>query len=67
MLDPRFLRSEMDTAAQRPATTGFLPDQGRVRGVTVFGGIACFGKSGVMDTSTPIDMSLHVPAVTEFC
>lgn len=43
-----------------------LHDQGKVRGVTVFRGIAGFGKSGVMHTSTLVDMSLDLPVVIEF-
>lgn len=43
-----------------------LHGQGKVRGVTVFRGIAGFGKSGVLHTSTLVDMSLNLPVVVEF-
>ncbi|MEW6353344.1 MAG: DUF190 domain-containing protein [Pseudomonadota bacterium] len=43
-----------------------LHDRGKVRGVTVFRGIAGFGKSGVMHASTLVDMSLNLPVVIEF-
>lgn len=43
-----------------------LHDQEKVRGVTVFRGITGFGKSGVMHSSTLLDMSLDLPLVVEF-
>jgi uncharacterized protein len=43
-----------------------LNDQGKVRGVTVFRGIAGFGKSGTMHSSSLLDMSLNLPVVIEF-
>jgi PII-like signaling protein len=43
-----------------------LHDQGKVRGVTVFRGIAGFGASGVMHTSALTDLSLNLPVVIEF-
>ncbi|HLA74617.1 MAG TPA: DUF190 domain-containing protein [Gammaproteobacteria bacterium] len=43
-----------------------LHDRGKVRGVTVFRGIAGFGKSGVMHTSSLVDVSLNLPVVVEF-
>ena len=43
-----------------------LNDEGKVRGVTVFRGIAGFGKSGTMHSSSLLDMSLDLPVVVEF-
>ena len=43
-----------------------LHDQEKVCGVTAFRGIAGFGKSGRMHSSTLIDISLNLPLVIEF-
>ena len=43
-----------------------LNDEGKVRGVTVFRGIAGFGKSGEIHSSSLLDMSLNLPMVVEF-
>lgn len=43
-----------------------LHDDEKVRGVTAFRGIAGFGQSGQMHSSTLIDMSLDLPLVLEF-
>jgi PII-like signaling protein len=43
-----------------------LHDWDKVCGVTVFRGISGFGKSGVMHSSTLLDMSLNLPVVVEF-
>lgn len=43
-----------------------LNDEGKVRGVTVFRGIAGFGPSGKMHTSSLLDVSLDLPVVIEF-
>ncbi len=43
-----------------------LNDQGKVRGVTVFRGIAGFGKSGTVHSSSLLDLSLDLPVVVEF-
>lgn len=43
-----------------------LHDEERVRGVTVFRGIAGFGRSGVMHSSQLLDLSLDLPIVIEF-
>lgn len=43
-----------------------LHDEGGVRGVTVFRGIAGFGPSGAMHTSSLLDVSLDLPMVIEF-
>ncbi len=42
-----------------------LHDWGKVRGVTVFRGIAGYGESGTY-TSALVDMSLDLPLVVEF-
>ncbi|MGD2119223.1 MAG: DUF190 domain-containing protein [Chromatiales bacterium] len=43
-----------------------LHDEEKVMGVTAFRGIAGFGQSGHMHSSTLIDMSLDLPIVIEF-
>lgn len=43
-----------------------LHDQEKVRGVTVFRGIAGFGRSGVMHSSRLLDLSMDLPLVVEF-
>jgi PII-like signaling protein len=43
-----------------------LNDEGKVRGVTVFRGIAGFGKSGAIHSSSLLDMSLDLPVIIEF-
>lgn len=43
-----------------------LHDEEKVRGVTVFRGISGFGRSGVMHSSTLVDLSLDLPVVIEF-
>ena len=43
-----------------------LHDEEKVRGVTVFRGIAGFGRSGVMHSSALLDLSLDLPVVIEF-
>jgi len=43
-----------------------LHDKARVAGVTAFRGIAGFGKSGTLHSSTLLDMSLDLPIVLEF-
>ena len=43
-----------------------LHDVEKVRGVTVFRGIAGFGRSGAMHSSSLLDLSLDLPLVVEF-
>ena len=43
-----------------------LHDQEKVAGVTAFRGIAGFGSSGKMHSSTLLDISLDLPLVLEF-
>ncbi|WP_455217087.1 DUF190 domain-containing protein [Kaarinaea lacus] len=43
-----------------------LNDDHKVQGVTVFRGIAGFGKSGHIHSSSLLDMSLDLPMVVEF-
>ncbi len=43
-----------------------LHDDYRVRGVTVFRGIAGFGVSGELHSSSLLDLSLDLPQVIEF-
>lgn len=43
-----------------------LHDREQVAGVTAFRGIAGFGQSGTMHSSTLLDMSLDLPIILEF-
>lgn len=43
-----------------------LHDEEKVRGVTVFRGISGFGQSGVVHSTTLLDLSLDLPLVIEF-
>ncbi|MBT8450318.1 MAG: DUF190 domain-containing protein [Gammaproteobacteria bacterium] len=43
-----------------------LHDDYRVKGVTAFRGIAGFGQSGTMHSSSLLDVSLDLPIVLEF-
>jgi len=43
-----------------------LNDWGKVRGVTVFRGIAGFGQSGTIHSASLMDLSLDLPVVIEF-
>lgn len=43
-----------------------LHDEEKVKGVTAFRGIAGFGASGNMHSSSLLDMSLDLPIVIEF-
>lgn len=43
-----------------------LHDREQVAGVTAFRGIAGFGRSGTIHSSTLLDMSLDLPIVLEF-
>lgn len=45
---------------------GKLHDDYKVQGVTVFRGIAGFGKSGELHSSSLLDISLDLPQVVEF-
>ena len=47
-------------------TLAYLHDEHRVQGVTVFRGIAGFGRSGVMHSSTLLDLTMDLPLVVEF-
>lgn len=43
-----------------------LHDEEQVKGVTAFRGIAGFGASGKLHSSTLLDLSLDLPVVVEF-
>lgn len=43
-----------------------LHDEEKVRGVTAFRGIAGFGQSGQVHSSSLIDLSLDMPLILEF-
>ncbi len=43
-----------------------LHDEARVRGVTVFRGIAGFGRSGRYHSSQLVDLAMDLPVVIEF-
>lgn len=45
---------------------GRLHDEFRVSGVTAYRGIAGFGQSGQLHSSTLLDVSLDLPVVLEF-
>lgn len=45
---------------------GYLHDESKVQGVTVFRAITGFGKSGRVHSSTFMDLSLDLPVVVEF-
>lgn len=56
------------TEAERPMKDllARLHDVEKVQGVTVFRGIAGFGKSGRMHSASLLDLSLDLPVVIEF-
>ena len=43
-----------------------LHDEQKLRGVTVFRGISGFGQSGIVHSSSLLDISLDLPVVIEF-
>ncbi len=43
-----------------------LHDEAKVRGVTVFRAVSGFGRSGVMHSSSLLDLSLDLPVTVEF-
>jgi PII-like signaling protein len=43
-----------------------LHDEEKVRGVTVFRAVSGFGQSGVMHSSSLLDLSLDLPVCVEF-
>jgi PII-like signaling protein len=43
-----------------------LHDEHKVKGVTIFRGIAGFGKSGEMHSSDLLDISFDLPVIVEF-
>jgi PII-like signaling protein len=45
---------------------GYLHDEAKVRGTTVYRGISGFGQSGKYHSSTLLDMSLDLPITLEF-
>lgn len=55
-----------EAKAHQSELLGFLHDESKVRGVTVFRGITGFGISGKYHSSTLTDMSLDLPVVIEF-
>jgi len=55
-----------ESEAKLEALIKRLHDWEHVRGVTVFRGISGFGQSGVMHSSTIMDLSLDLPVVVEF-
>jgi PII-like signaling protein len=66
-LDVTFVRIYLTEGEGRmPALLERLHDEEKVQGVTVFRGISGFGKSGVMHSSSLLDMSLDLPLVVEF-
>lgn len=55
-----------EAGAHMDELLGYLHDESKVRGVTVFRGITGFGTSGHYHSSTLVDMSLDLPVVIEF-
>ena len=51
---------------QYESIIALLHDDEKVRGVTAFRGIAGFGQSGLMHSSSLLDLSLDMPIVLEF-
>ena len=49
-----------------PALLARLHDEEKVQGVTVFRGIAGFGRSGKLHSASLLDLSLDLPVVIEF-
>ena len=55
-----------EAEAHLTALLGYLHDESKVQGVTVFRGVTGFGGSGQYHSSSLIDMSLDLPVVIEF-
>lgn len=55
-----------EASAHLKELLGFLHDECKVRGVTVFRGISGFGNSGEFHSSQLLDVSLDLPLVIEF-
>ena len=55
-----------EAKSHRDELLNYLHDECKVRGVTIFRGIAGFGVSGEYHSATFIDMSLDLPVVIEF-
>jgi PII-like signaling protein len=55
-----------EASANLKEMLGFLHDECKVRGVTVFRGISGFGNSGEFHSSQLLDVSLDLPIVIEF-
>ena len=66
-MDVTFVRIYLTEADKRlEPLLARLHDEERVRGVTVFRGISGFGQSGVVHSSSLLDLSLDLPVVVEF-
>lgn len=65
-LDVRFVRVYLTEHDKYQRLIGHLHDDEKVRGVTVFRGIAGFGKSGHMHSAQLLDTRLDLPIVIEF-
>ena len=66
-MDVTFVRIYLHEAkGQVSKLLGYLHDESKVRGVTVFRGITGFGVSGKYHSSSLMDMSLDLPVVIEF-
>lgn len=67
MLDVTMVRIYLNEGHhQMKGIIELLHDQEQVRGVTAFRGVAGFGQSGKMHSSTILDMSLDLPLIVEF-
>ena len=65
-LEMRFVRVYLTEHDKYQRLVAHLHDTEKVRGVTVFRGIAGFGKSGQMHSAQLLDSSLDLPIVIEF-
>lgn len=67
MLDVTVVRIYLNEGQhQMKGLIQLLHDDEKVRGVTAFRGVAGFGQSGKLHSSTILDMSLDLPLIVEF-
>ncbi|MEJ2530110.1 MAG: DUF190 domain-containing protein [Gammaproteobacteria bacterium] len=67
MLDVTMVRIYLNEGQhQMKGLIQLLHDEEKVRGVTAFRGVAGFGQSGKMHSSTILDISLDLPLIVEF-
>ena len=67
MLDVTMVRIYLNEGQhQMKGLIQLLHDEEKVRGVTAFRGVAGFGQTGKMHSSTILDISLDLPLIVEF-